>query len=83
MTLKWPDIVDYNLQAAVAAKLVNIQFVGKLNFAHAVVRPVGGIDIKRNTVQQRTTAHGLDHHLQMTLTDQTLLEQTEMPVKTA
>lgn len=27
MTLNWPDIVDDNLQAAVAAKLVDIELV--------------------------------------------------------
>ena len=46
MTLNWPDIVDDNLQAAVAAKLVDIELVSQLHFAHTVIRPEGGIDIK-------------------------------------
>ncbi|EKW75783.1 hypothetical protein EC970007_3367 [Escherichia coli 97.0007] len=31
MTLNWPDIVDDNLQAAVAAKLVDIELVSQLH----------------------------------------------------
>ena len=56
MTLNWPDIVDDNLQAAVAAKLVDIELVSQLHFAHTVIRPEGGIDIKSNPVQQWTAA---------------------------
>ena len=59
MTLNWPDIVDDNLQAAVAAKLVDIELVSQLHFAHTVIRPEGGIDIKSNPVQQRTAADPL------------------------
>ena len=81
MTLNWPDIVDDNLQAAVAAKLVDIELVSQLHFAHAVIRPESGIDIKSNTIQQWTAADRLDHHLQMTFAHQPLLQQTEMTVK--
>src|SRR5699024_7118902 len=81
MTLNWPDIVDDNLQAAVAAKLVDIELISQLHFTHAVIRPEGGIDIKSNTIPQWTAADRFDHHLQTTFAHQPLLQQTEMTVK--
>lgn len=77
----WPEVVNDQLQAAVAAELIDIQLIGKLNFANAVIRPKGSINIERDTVQQRAAADRFNHHLQMTLTDQPLLQQTKTPVK--
>ena len=70
----WPEVVNDQLQAAVAAELIDIKLIGKLNFANAVIRPKGSINIERDTVQQWAAADRFNHHLQMTLTDQPLLQ---------
>ena len=57
----WPEVVNDQLQAAVAAELIDIKLIGKLNFANAVIRPKGSINIERDTVQQRAAAALLPH----------------------
>src|SRR5699024_6603317 len=81
MTLNWPDIVDDNLQAAIAAKLVDIKLISQLHFAHAVIRPKGGINVKGNAVQQRAAADRFNHDLQMAFAYPSLVQKAEMTVK--
>ena len=63
MTLNWPDIVDDNLQAAIAAKLVDIKLISQLHFAHAVIRPKGGSKVEGNVVWECAAGDQLNHEL--------------------
>ncbi len=74
-------MVNDQLYRAVTAILIDIQLIGQLDLTNAAVGPQGGIDIKGNPVDQRTAVQRFDHHFQMSLAHQPLLQQLKFAVK--